>query len=119
MSAVQNPATIAAALDLIHLVELLANDFEPRTLKQICELADSASHKWSQTKIYNLLVTLEAGSWARKDSTDCWSISAQFAALACAYYESTIARAQRARQAFHEVETLTRERIAHAQQQNS
>lgn len=117
MSASQKPATIAAALDLIHLAELLAHDFEPRTLKQICELAVSAGHDWSQSKVYNLLVTMEAGSWARKNSSDCWHLSPHFAALACAYYEATITRIQRARQAITEVETLSRERIAHAQQQ--
>lgn len=116
MSASQNPGVIAAALDLIHLVELLGHDFEPRTLKQICELAHSADYDWAQTKIYNMLVTLEAGTWARKDSFNNWHLSPHFAALACSFYEATISRVQRARRDLNEVETLIHERTAHVQQ---
>lgn len=60
----QDGATIQSALDVLVLVDALAQDYEPRSLK---DLVAAHEHRgWSQSKIYGMLATLEHAGWVAK-----------------------------------------------------
>lgn len=107
----EKSGVISAALDVLMLVELLAIDYQPRTLAQVAGLTAEHQREWSRTKIFNMLATLQASGWAVKDSADRWSLSPQFAVLACAYYQALIARSRQVRDDLQKLDQSIHERI--------
>lgn len=106
-----NKAVITAALDTLTLFSMLADDFQPRTLKQVCEFAAHHNFPWSQTKIFNMLETLAAGNFLRQSQAGEWSVSPHITAIAVAYQESIIRRCQTIQADIAEINKSTQERM--------
>ena len=95
-----NKNVISSALDLLKLTEILAEDFEARSYSQIVKLVKSKGLEISQTKIHNMLTTLESAGWVNRDSNELWRLSTHFASLAVNYHTYII---RRSNQLLHEV----------------
>jgi DNA-binding IclR family transcriptional regulator len=54
---------IDSVSDAITLIEILADPFQPRRIRDLVAIAQDRGLPWSQTKIYNLLFTLKTRGW--------------------------------------------------------
>lgn len=107
-----NKNVISSALDLMRFVEILSEDFEARSYSQIVKIVKAKGLETSQTKIHNILTTLESAGWAARDSNDLWRLTPRFASLAVNYHHYII---RRSNQLLNEVaEVHGKERIKNA-----
>lgn len=90
----ENKNIVAAAQDTLRLFNLLAEDFQPRTHKQLVELAANHGYDWSAAKLSNMLATLAAEKFLRQAPSGEWSLAPQITAIAVNYQQSIIRRAQ-------------------------
>lgn len=79
MSTEKSPAVIQSALDVLELVNHLAQDFQPRFLKDLT--ATYEPRGWSQSKIFQMLATLIEAGWVIKVDS-AYALSSTFAAIA-------------------------------------
>jgi DNA-binding IclR family transcriptional regulator len=86
----ENGGTIQSALDVLRLVNIMAEDFQPRTLREIVELCESKC--WSQSKCFAMLATLEAAEWVHKRE-GIYSLSPYLARIAYAWTQHVTERA--------------------------
>lgn len=85
---------IASALDVLTLFNLLAEDYAPRTYKQVCDLAARKGHQWAPSKIHSMLMTLREADHLRQGDNGEWSIHPKITAIAVTYQQFVIRRSQ-------------------------